>query len=280
MQPVWDIRQDPVVCAPFEKIWGCAKEDLLVSFDGFNICFPPEQNDDFGWYDVDRTDSSWLHTDQRPEKKGLHCIQGLLNLRKVNKGDSTLSVLVGSHNYHEEFFETTGNRTRGDWYKLRSDEERQFYIDRGCEQVCVEADEGSMIFWDSRTIHQGIAPSYGRAEANTRVAVYVCMMPRRVASLESLRIKRDAFRSLKMTNHWANEIVCFDDMPDAITRFGKPMPDLAPAIEPKLTPLGLKLAGFDDEHSIEAPEPRHVRPVVFSGRPSYPSRGRGGWGRK
>ena len=40
-QYVWDVRQNDKVANVFAHIWDCAKEDLLVSFDGVSYHMPP-----------------------------------------------------------------------------------------------------------------------------------------------------------------------------------------------------------------------------------------------
>ncbi len=142
-QFVWDIRQNSNVIKTFETIW--SDPDLLVSFDGVNFVFPPEITNK-GYYQG----GQWFHTDQSSEKKGLHCIQGMINLYDVTKGDGTLSILTGSNNLHEHFFTEKNITEKSDWYKI-SDQDLQWFIDKGCQWKNVLAPAGSMILWDSRT---------------------------------------------------------------------------------------------------------------------------------
>lgn len=57
MQAAWDVRQHDKVIDAFGELWGT--RDLLTSFDGMSISFPPEATGR-GWH---RANSLWLHSD-------------------------------------------------------------------------------------------------------------------------------------------------------------------------------------------------------------------------
>jgi hypothetical protein len=153
---LWEIRQTPSVAKVFAKIWGVDTEDLLVSFDGASFHLPPESTNNKGWF----RGNMWMHTDQSPNKKGLKCVQGVVNLLDVREGDATFCFYPGSHLLHEEFFEKhcspplDPKKKVGDWYKLN--DEGVKYFDAKCnnEKIAVVADAGDLILWDSRTFHQ------------------------------------------------------------------------------------------------------------------------------
>lgn len=247
MQPVWDIRQHSRVSEVFETIWGADKNDLLVSFDGLSVHLPPETTNK-GWF----INKEWYHTDQSFTKKGRCCIQGLVNLYPVNDGDASLAVLHGSHKLHQDFnkyrkynlnqsgVEDTYNE-KDDWYKLDCND-KQFYLDRGCYPYAVKAGLGSIVLWDSRTIHQGKEPEKKRNTENFRIAVYVCMMPRSTSNEKALAKKRAAFNDLRVTNHWANNPKLFPKSPRT---YGGVIPQFNMIHEPVLSNIGKRLAGFD-----------------------------------
>lgn len=60
----------------FADLWGDNR--LLSSFDSINVT-PPASAD----APSQLPGGSWLHTDQRPSRKGVACIQGLVNLVDV-----------------------------------------------------------------------------------------------------------------------------------------------------------------------------------------------------
>lgn len=228
MQSVWNIRQDPRIGHIFETLWGTDK--LLSSFDGISINLPPEDTNR-GWY----LGNDWMHTDQSPIKKGLHCIQGLVNLYPVNDGDATLTILESSHKYHEEFFDTIDYHENNDWFRLQEGH-REFFEEKGCHQYCVKAPIGSVVLWDSRTFHQGIEAQKDRENKNFRMVVYTCLIPRDRFSEKDLATKKKAFEERRVTNHWGTKM--FPKMPRT---YGRSVPDFEPVSEPELSEYGKTL---------------------------------------
>jgi len=89
----------------------------------------------------------------------------------VNVGDATLQFLEQSSKYHEEFGNTLSNKYVKDWY-----------TQKGCVLKRVICSAGSIILWDSRTMHQGVESIQKRKSPNFRTVVYVCMTPRKLVS--------------------------------------------------------------------------------------------------
>ena len=56
----------------FEALWGT--NELLSSFDSINILKPGQH---------ESSTDGWLHVDQAPLRKGIACIQGLINMVDV-----------------------------------------------------------------------------------------------------------------------------------------------------------------------------------------------------
>lgn len=198
-QAVWNIRQDLRIGNIFSKIWNVPKENLLSSFDSVSCYLPPEITG-IGFYDKK---NEWLHTDQSPNKKGFHCIQGMVNLYDTEEGDATLCVLEGSNKLHENFFKFINYNSDDDWYKLKPGQ-RDFFAN--CKEVCIKAPIGSLILFDSRTIHQGISAQKGRMRANFRMVIYTCLMPKSYYTEEQIRMRKKYFLEKRMTNHWGTEV--------------------------------------------------------------------------
>ncbi len=57
----------------FEGLWGT--NELLSSFDSINILKPGRH---------ESSTDGWLHVDQAPLRKGIACIQGLVNMVDVS----------------------------------------------------------------------------------------------------------------------------------------------------------------------------------------------------
>ena len=58
---------------------------------------------------------------------------------------------------------------------------------KGLAPRCVKAKAGSLILWDSRTMHQGIQCVKGRSNPKPRCVVYVCQKPRNLADEGELK---------------------------------------------------------------------------------------------
>lgn len=93
---MWDARMEHGVLNAFSRLWGT--DELLVSFDCLNITLP------------NRPDlparKAWEHIDQSPMKRGVHCVQGIINLSPNGPEDEGLVVYPGSHKLNDEFFDT------------------------------------------------------------------------------------------------------------------------------------------------------------------------------
>lgn len=74
---MWDARLEPGVIDAFAKLWGT--EELLVSFDALNVTFPNRK-------DIPPKEP-WEHVDQSPKRRGLHCLQGIIQLSHAGPED-------------------------------------------------------------------------------------------------------------------------------------------------------------------------------------------------
>lgn len=245
-QFIWDLRQNEKILNIFGEIWKTDPNDLLVSFDGASFHMPPETTN-FGWAKKDKT---WLHSDQCFLRNGFECIQSWVTAYDVNEGDATLTFLEGSNNYHEDFKIYKGEKHEnifkeaGDWYKLDEQNELDFYMDtKGCPQKCIKCPAGSLVLWDSRTIHCGLEASPERRKPNMRCVAYLCYTPRRLATEAVLDKKIKAFKELRTTNHWPHKPLLFPKVPRT---YGKELAPIAEIDPPTgIKPIGLRLIGYE-----------------------------------
>lgn len=236
-QFIWDLRQNPKCIEPFSKIWKCKPEDLLVSFDGASFHMPSEVTN-IGWLR-----KKWYHTDQSYLRNNFECIQSWVTAFDVNEGDATLGFYENSHKYHKDFSDNFGIKDKDNWYKLDSEEQIQFYISKGCQEKAIKCPKGSMVFWDSRTIHCGIEPSKGREKMNFRCVAYLCYMPRNIASPKEINKKINAFTEMRMTSHWPCKVKLFPKMPRT---YGAEIKEVVPLNEPIVNALGKRLIGYNN----------------------------------
>lgn len=234
-QVSWDVRQNPKVADIYANIYNCKSEELLVSFDGLSFHLPPETTKR-GW----NKNNLWLHCDQSYTQNDFKNAQSWVTGTEVNEGDATLAILEGSNKYHKEFA-TRFNMTKNvQWTKL-TEEQITFYKERNCEFKKIICPKGSMVLWDSRTIHCGVEADKSRVKPNIRAIIYVCYAPRSKCREANIKKKQKAFKELRATIHDPIDPKLFGKNPRT---YGAPLPECTPILPPTLTELGLKLAGF------------------------------------
>ena len=201
MEPTWSIRLQTKHV--FAQLWGT--HELLSSVDNVAIGRPPEDGEE----DFHREGQHWLHCDQGPRRKGLHCYQGAVYLEHCGEDDWTFYVLEKSHDLFERFYKESEHalveRKDDPLWRLRhlNDEDLKWYLDQGSVPRRIAVPKGGMILWDSRLIHSNARPLRNRKHAGRwRYVVFVSMAPAAWATPEDLQIKRDAYNNLKMTTHW------------------------------------------------------------------------------
>lgn len=235
-QVCWDIRQNPNIVDIFARFWDCQPENLLVSFDGFSFNMPPE-NTGRGW----NRNNGWLHTDQSYTRNNFECVQSWVTALDVEDGDATLVFLEGSHLFHGEFARRFGVVDKSDWFRL-NEVQTQYYLHNGCAEKRIRCPAGSMVFWDSRTIHSGSEALRERLNPKLRAVIYVCYEPRGNCTKSKLQKKISAFESLRTTSHWPCKAKLFPKTPRT---YGKPLPTINNIDAPILTPLGRRLVGYN-----------------------------------
>ncbi|KAL1306883.1 hypothetical protein AAFC00_005530 [Neodothiora populina] len=231
---MWEARQEPGVLEAFAKVWGT--DELLVSFDGFNFTLPTGTA-------LPQT-QPWPHVDQSPKRKGMQCVQGIINLAPNGPDDGGLLCMKGSQKINEEFFKThpevVERATWGsaDWFGF-DENEVKWFTDRGSKLVKICADPGDLILWDSRTMHHNCVPT----TQNVRSVIYACYTPATFAHPDDLKMKAELFDQRTGTTHWPHANL-FPHVAKPL-RLGKPDPveRSAPFEEPVVTEQVLKLAG-------------------------------------
>ena len=187
---------EPNVIAPFAKLW--QTDELVVSFDTVNITLPQSI---VGAYDS----QPWPHCDQAPERKGLVCVQGIVNLSNAGPDDGGLIVMKKSAALFDQFFEENPVTGPTPWRTAKHkdfhpfhDKDLEWYRERGCELVKVCAEPGDLILWDSRQMHWA---QFGESDV-VRTIVYVTYTPAEWMAEEDREKKRDLFEKFETTTHW------------------------------------------------------------------------------
>lgn len=232
-QFVWDIRQNPKIAKVFSKIWDCPIMDLNSSFDALSFHLPPEITGK-GWYQ----NNDWLHVDSSFLRSNFECVQSFVTGYDINDGDASLTILEGSNNYHKKCGEEFEITNLNDWNILTQDQ-IDFYLSKGCKRKTVKAKAGSIILWDSRTVHCGTEPIIKRKDPNFRLVTYMCMTPKSFADESLLQQKIDAFENMFMTSHCPHRPRKFPKRKRGLTI------DVPELPKPELTDLGRSLVGYN-----------------------------------
>ena len=237
MQEIWNLRSHPVVLEVFRRIWNTT--ELTVSFDGASTGFAPEINGK-GWHVRDK-----LHLDQSPHRNGMECVQSWLTALDIGHGDGTLILLEGSHKLHGAFAKHFGldkdKRYRKDWFKLEQ-KHIDWYKAQGCKQISIECPKGSMVLWESRTVHAGRHAVMGRPVARNRMVAYISMLPISKLKKHEIVKKQQALIQGRLTSHWAaGRVKLFSKNPGPYSKALKPPKPYQP---PLLTLRAARLAGW------------------------------------
>lgn len=205
-----------------------------MSFDCVNVSFP------------NRTDQErrkpWEHIDQSPAKRGVHCVQGIINLSPAGPEDGGLVVYPGSHKLNDEFFATFPRPASERDVYLFSAEELNWFKTRGLQPHKVCADVGDLIMWDSRVIHYGSEPT--EKSNQIRTVIYAAYQPAKLASKSQLQAKKEIFESFGSTTHWPYEHLLPGPTPALLEDGTRDPRDRDEPLErPELSEKLLKLAG-------------------------------------
>jgi len=231
----WDIRQNAKILEIFSYFWKCTPEELLVSFDGLSFNMPPEITNK-GW----NRNNTWYHTDQSYLRNDFECIQSWVTGLDVNEGDATLGFMEKSNNFHKDFKLEFNITDKDNWYKLTKEQE-QFYFDKGCNYKKIKCPKGSIVFWDSRTIHCGVEAKKDRLLPNLRAVIYLCYAPRNLCDEKNLKKKQKAFEELRTTTHWPCVVKLFSKNPRT---YGNELQEINVIDKPVIAEIGYKLIGY------------------------------------
>ena len=224
-QVMWDLRQDSRIVDVFAQVWNT--NDLIVSMDGLSVMCPPEIREGYfePWPHVDqailRRQDNVAHNNNPPIgfvsesslKTKPFTVQGQFLFEDSKDCDGGFYCIPKSHLKFSEFapqLETL------DTLDIPKDEKRKIKIDyllndffgRQADESGnpyamkhVTAPRGSLILWDSRTVHWNQHPSKDRDNPRVRMVGYLCYVPKARLTDEGRNIRREAFETGVSTGH-------------------------------------------------------------------------------
>lgn len=221
-QVMWDIRQDPRIIDVFAGIWNT--RDLIVSMDGMSFMCPPEIREGYfeTWPHVDQgvirrqdgvahnNNASIEFVSESSMKTRPYTIQGQFLFEDSSDGDGGFYCIPKSHHRFSEFapqLESVVAQTilnGKDRRKARREFVEEFFCDSTYEMKHITAPKGSLILWDSRTIHWNQHPSKDRSYNNdprVRMVGYLCYVPKARLTDEGRARRKEAFEKGVSTGH-------------------------------------------------------------------------------
>lgn len=260
-QVMWDLRQDPRIVDIFARLWNT--QDLIVSMDGLSFMCPPEIREGYiaPWPHVDqsilRRQDNVAHNNNPPIgfvsesllKTEPFTIQGQFLFEDSLDSDGGFYCIPKSHLRFPEFaplIETLATLERpkflDEFFRNNTDESGNPY-----QMKHITAPRGSVILWDSRTVHWNQHASKDRPyidHPKVRMVGYLCYVPKARLSAEGRNLRKEAFEKGVATGHNPvyPELRYSKDLIDP--NFVEYLEDRS-YIQPKiiLTPLGKSLLG-------------------------------------
>ncbi|MBA2726886.1 MAG: phytanoyl-CoA dioxygenase family protein [Parachlamydiaceae bacterium] len=270
-QVMWDLRQDPRIVDIFAQIWNT--NDLIVSMDGLSLMCPSEirENDFATWPHVDQTlrhegnientnSSSISFVSESKLKTHPYTIQGQFLFEDSFDGDGGFYCIPKSHLRFTEFAPQleaiseskipqndryiAQNNYLKDFFSCETDEAGNSY-----DMKHITAPRGSLILWDSRTVHWNRSASKNRPyrdNPRVRMVSYLCYVPKARLTDKSRALRREAFENGVSTNHNpANPVLKYtkDHIWKEFEQYFEDPSYTQPKIN--LTPLGESLLGLE-----------------------------------
>jgi len=210
-QVMWDLRQDPRIVNVFAKVWNT--NDLIVSMDGLSFMSPSEIREGYiePWPHVDqkilRRQDGFAHNNCPPIgfvsesqlKTQPYTIQGQFLFEDSFEGDAGFYCIPKSHLRFSEFALELPDKGEveylQDFFAHNTDEFGEPY----CMKHII-APRGSLILWDSRTVHWNQHASKSD-NPKVRMVGYLCYVPKVRLTEEGMMLRISAFTNGVSTGH-------------------------------------------------------------------------------
>lgn len=250
-QVMWDLRQDPRILAIFAKIWNT--NDLIVSMDGFSIMCPSEIRESHfePTPHVDQTILRRLdgvsHNNLPPNdfisesslKTHPYTIQGQFLFEDSFEGDGGFYCIPKSHLLFDQFAPKLESLEGEELIQFKN----EYFANLPKQQIT--APRGSLILWDSRTVHWNQHPDKNRSSPKVRMVGFLCYVPKSRLTEEGKLLRIEAFEKGVSTGHNPSRPELKYTRDHIFPEF-KEFLEHPSYIQPKITlsPLGQSLLGW------------------------------------
>lgn len=193
-----DARKEPKILEVMTALYGDTR--LVCSMDRINWKFPGKQY---------KSQEDWPHCDQNPRKLGPRCVQAYLDINgTLNDQEPGNRFYEGSHLVFHKFTKPYRGLDETDWFKPGLAEITQISEKYKLPLVKPLCPAGSLVLWDSRTIH---SPHDGTDFERGRSVFYVCYLPYQPETFtrQEEQKKKDAFLAMNATRHTPFPQSCF-----------------------------------------------------------------------
>lgn len=187
VKTIREVRRDRRILWIFALLYGT--DQLTGSMDRVNFKFPGRPY---------KSKGTWPHVDQHAAKLDRITIQSYITFLDCEEDSPGNRFYKGSHKIFADFFKAKRNLPSGDWNILTEEEKKSLPL--LCPLVKPTYEAGSMLLWDSRTVHD---PDDGRDFKQGRFVIYVCFnrLWEKQDNEQFLAQKKNAFLDCRATSH-------------------------------------------------------------------------------